>query len=282
MAGSCSVASPERIGVALSGSGVLLGAHIGALKAVEQAGFTVAEIAGTSGGAVIAASYAAGLDIAAMETLYLEADFRALVPMRFYAIALIRLLFTKGLVSSAPFEAWLRGHLGAATFQATRMPCTIVASNITAEASELWSTAATPSAPLWQAVLASAAFPLVFPPVQLNGALLQDGGLYDDIPVDLLSETKRLAIMVGGKPTPLNGAPNLLGLLMRDIETLFLANNAHVMTGAERAGAVVAYVEAPNVPIFDTGLTIATRRGLIQSGFAAAAEALKAWSVPSA
>ena len=109
------MASPERIGVALSGSGVLLGAHIGALKAVEQAGFTVAEIAGTSGGAVIAASYAAGLDIAAMETLYLEADFRALVPMRFYAIALIRLLFTKGLVSSAatgypaPASTWTRG-----------------------------------------------------------------------------------------------------------------------------------------------------------------------------
>ncbi len=274
--------SSNRIGVALSGSGLLLGVHIGALKAVEQAGFTVAEIAGTSGGAVIAASYAAGLDIAAMETLYLDADFHKLVPMRFYALAMIRLLLTKGLVSPAPFEAWLRTHLGKATFGATRMPCTIVASNITAEASELWSTAATPSAPLWQAVLASAAFPLVFPPVQLNGSLLQDGGLYDDIPVDFLTESKRLAVMVGGKPTPLNGTPGLLRLLMRDIETLFLANNAHVLAGAERSGAVVAYAEAADIPIFDTGITVATRQKLIKVGFVATTEALKAWSAPSA
>ncbi|MCF3946228.1 patatin-like phospholipase family protein [Acidiphilium sp. AL] len=273
---------PDRIGVALSGSGLLLGVHIGALKAVEQAGFIVAEIAGTSGGAVIAASYAAGLDIAAMEKLYLEADFHKLVPMRFYAIAMIRLLLTKGLVSPAPLEAWLRGHLGTTTFHATRMPCTIVASNVTAEASELWSTTVTPFAPLWQAVLASAAFPLVFPPVRLHGALLQDGGLYDDIPVDLLTESKRLAVMVGGKPRPLNGTPGLLGLLLRDIETLFLANNAHVLAGAERSGAVVAYAECADIPIFDTGITVATRQHLIEAGFAATAEALKVWSVPSA
>ncbi|HEX7388656.1 MAG TPA: patatin-like phospholipase family protein [Acidiphilium sp.] len=269
---------PERIGVALSGSGLLLGVHIGALRAIEQAGFTVAEIAGTSGGAVIAACYAAGLDIAAMEKLYLEVDFRKLVPMHHRIVAVIRLLLTRGLVSTGPLEAWLRGHLDDITFHATRMPCTIVASNITVEASELWSTAATPFAPLWQAVLASSAFPLVFPPVKLHGSLLQDGGLYDDIPVDLLTEQKRLAVMVGGKPRPLGGNPGLLSLLIRDIETLFLANNAHVLAGAERSGALVAYVECSDIPIFDTGITVETRRMLIDLGHAATTDALKLWA----
>jgi NTE family protein len=264
----------RSIAVALSGSGLLLGAHIGALRAVEQAGFTIAEIAGTSGGAIVAASYAAGATPDALEKLYLSADFHTLLPFRNYAVAAVRLLLTKGLVSSAPFEAWLRTTLGEITLGQTRIPCTIVASNLTTETSEIWRSGASPEMKLWQAVLASAAFPLVFPPVQLNGAWLQDGGLFDDIPVDLLGTGPRLGVVVGGRPTPLVGKPSLIGLLMRDIETLFLANSAHVVDSVAKDGTAIAYVEGVDVPIFDTGITIAVRQKLIAAGSQAALAAL--------
>lgn len=267
-----------EVGVALSGSGLLLGAHIGALKAVEGAGLTIAEIAGTSGGAIIAASYAAGLTLDAMESLFLETDFQKLVPLNYYVVAIARLLVTKGLVSAAPLQTWLQTHLGMGDFSTTRIPCTIVASNLTAEASQIWSTSATPGMAVWQAVLASAAFPVVFPPVQIGSSWLQDGGLYDDIPVDLLTRPRKLAVVVNGKPTSLVGTPNLIGLLMRDIETLSQANRVHVLANAVRQGAAIAYVESPDTPIFDTALPVGARQGLIAAGFQAASEAIKVWS----
>lgn len=272
----------RSIGVALSGSGLLLGAHIGALRAVEQAGFAISEIAGTSGGAIVAASYAAGATPDALEAMYLAADFRALLPFRNYAVAAVRLLLTRGLISPAPFEAWLRTTLGEITLGQSRIPCTIVASNLTTEASEIWRSGTTPAMKLWQAVLASAAFPLVFPPVQMNGAWLQDGGLFDDIPVDLLGTTPRLGVVVGGRPTPLVGSPSLIGLLMRDIETLFLANSAHVVDSVPKDCTAIAYVEGVDVPIFDTAISVATRQKLIAAGSEAALAALRTLVVSNA
>lgn len=270
----------QNIGVALSGSGLLLGAHIGALKAVEQAGFTIAEIAGTSGGAIIAASYAAGLSVTAMETLFLETDFQTLVPLNFYVVAIARLLLTKGLVNATPLRTWLQDHLGTKNFAATSLPCTIVASNLTTEAAEIWSTTTTPTVPLWQAVFASAAFPIVFPPVQIGTSWLQDGGLYDDIPVDLLTQQRRLAVVVNGRPTTLTGKPNLIGLLMRDIETLSQANRVHILATVASQGAAIAYVESPNTPIFDTTLSLAAREGLIAAGYQTTTAALTPWRAP--
>ena len=50
--------SPKAIQVALSGSGFLLPVHLGALQAIEAAGYHISALSGTSGGAIVAALYA--------------------------------------------------------------------------------------------------------------------------------------------------------------------------------------------------------------------------------
>lgn len=282
MAGNClalmsepgAVPGTAVLGVALSGSGLLLGAHIGALQALDDAHVEIAEIAGTSGGAIIAACYGAGLSIASMRSLYLTADFRELVPISAGPIALLRLFFTKGLVNPEPFRAWLTNTLGDKTFGQTRVPCTILASNLSTERSQIWSSRTTPTASLSEAAFASAAFPLVFPPVCYQNAYLQDGGLYDDIPVDMLTTPDKIAVMVGGRARPIDGVPSLLGLLVRDIEILFLANNEHVLSSAATKGAAIAYAECKDIPIFDVNINVKTREFLIETGYQAAQAAL--------
>ncbi len=264
----------RTLGVALSGSGLLLGAHIGALQAVADAGWEIADIAGTSGGAIIAACFVSGMSLQAMRDLYLNADFTALVPISITPITLIRLLLTKGLVNPAPFRNWLIANLGEKAFGDAVIPCTLLASNLSTESSEIWSSATTPATPLWEAVFASAAFPLIFPPVLSNGHYLQDGGLYDDIPVDMLTTQNKLAVMVGGRARPLQGSPSLLGLLVRDIEILFLANNEHVLNSAAKQGAVIAYAECKDTPIFDVHISAATRQFLFEAGYQATKTAL--------
>ena len=49
-----------KIGIALSGGGVRGAAHIGVLKALEEAGFEIGWISGTSSGSLVATLYAAG------------------------------------------------------------------------------------------------------------------------------------------------------------------------------------------------------------------------------
>lgn len=62
----------KPIRVALSGSGFRLGAHIGALQAIEDAGYTVIELAGTSGGSIVASLYASGVPLDVMRQMLME------------------------------------------------------------------------------------------------------------------------------------------------------------------------------------------------------------------
>ena len=61
-AGECMM---KPIRVALSGSGFRLGAQLGALQAISDAGFEIVQIAGASGGSIVAALFASGMSLAA-------------------------------------------------------------------------------------------------------------------------------------------------------------------------------------------------------------------------
>lgn len=64
----------NRIRVALSGSGFRLGAHLGALQAIVDAGYEVVELAGTSGGSIVSAMFAGGMKLADMHELCMQMD----------------------------------------------------------------------------------------------------------------------------------------------------------------------------------------------------------------
>lgn len=66
---------PYRLGVALSGGGARGFAHVGALKALEEAGMKPDVIAGVSAGAVAAVMYAAGVPLDEMLSLFTSTKF---------------------------------------------------------------------------------------------------------------------------------------------------------------------------------------------------------------
>ncbi|MBI1819360.1 MAG: patatin-like phospholipase family protein, partial [Nitrospirae bacterium] len=65
-----------RIGIALSGGAARCIAHIGVLEVLESEGIGIDLIAGTSGGAVVGALYAAGLSIHKMSEMALHLSWR--------------------------------------------------------------------------------------------------------------------------------------------------------------------------------------------------------------
>jgi NTE family protein len=162
---------PRSVGLAL-GSGSARGlAHIGVLRALEEAGITVDVIAGTSIGALIGAVAAAGrLDS-------LAATFRALDWPRmlsFFDVVLPK----SGLIDGARIAAMVREHVPSATIEALSRPYAAVATDL-ATGEEV----AIRQGDVIEAVRASISVPGIFTPVRRNGRILVDGGLVNPVPV---------------------------------------------------------------------------------------------------
>jgi predicted acylesterase/phospholipase RssA len=76
----------KPIRVALSGSGFRLGAHLGALQAIADAGYEVIELAGTSGGSIVASLYASGMPLDVLKELCMTLDWSPMMSFSPWAL----------------------------------------------------------------------------------------------------------------------------------------------------------------------------------------------------
>lgn len=165
------------ITLALGGGGVKGYAHIGVIKVLEQAGFRIRAVAGTSAGGMVGAIYAAGYSpgeiekhLAVMDQRYLYRRDRGDGPS---------LLGLSGAIQE------LAKLLGEKTFEDTRIPFACTAVDL-----DSGTQVDLNHGPLLDAVIATIALPGIFPPKMWNGHLLVDGGIFDPVPVSL---ARRLA-----------------------------------------------------------------------------------------
>jgi len=166
---------PRKIGLALSGGGARGLAHIGVLKVLEQEGIPIDYLAGTSMGGLIAAAYAAGLGIDFIE----QEALRMANPRRLLALADPSLL-RRGIFGGQKVLKYLVGHLGDCTFNSLRLPLALVTVDLNSGREVILR-----EGRLADAVRATTAIPGVFVPVERDGQLLVDGGLLDNLPVDV-------------------------------------------------------------------------------------------------
>ena len=160
---------PKKTGISLAlGGGCARGwAHIGVLRALDEAGIEVSMIAGTSIGALVGGCYLAGkLD-------ELEEFARSLTKRRIFGL----LDFNFG---GMKLDARLREHLNGTRFEDLPKPFVCVASEIRT-GHEIWLS----SGVLITAMRASYALPGVFEPVAANGRALVDGALVNPVPVSV-------------------------------------------------------------------------------------------------
>ncbi|MEW6522040.1 MAG: patatin-like phospholipase family protein [Bacillota bacterium] len=157
-----------RLGLALSG-GVVRGlAHVGVLKALEEAGFRPDCIAGTSSGALIGALYAAGLTISELEKLAHRARWRDLARLT---------VPRRGLIDISRISQLLDRIVGHLDFSQLQTQLAVVACDITT-GEEVVIT----SGDVAVAVQASCAIPGIFAPVRVGRRLLVDGGIVHNVP----------------------------------------------------------------------------------------------------
>jgi NTE family protein len=160
------------LGLALSGGAVLGCAHIGVLQALDEAGIRITHLAGTSAGALVAAFYAFGLsgkEIEKIAEVLRWPDVTRPFPSRL------------GFLSQEKLRKMLTDRLGDVRLEDAAIPLALVATDI-ATGEKVVIT----EGDLALAASASACFPGIFVPVEIDGRLLVDGGLVENLPVSPL------------------------------------------------------------------------------------------------
>ncbi|MDO8989536.1 MAG: patatin-like phospholipase family protein [Sideroxyarcus sp.] len=159
------------IGLAL-GSGSARGlAHLGVIRALEEAGIAVDCIAGSSMGALIGAIHAAG-KLDELEAAFLDFDWKTTAS--FFDVVLPK----SGLLDGNRISELVRAHIHADTIELLATPFAAVATDIVSGEEVVIR-----SGDVIEAVRASISVPGIFTPVRSNGRILVDGGLTNPVPV---------------------------------------------------------------------------------------------------
>lgn len=164
-----------HLALALGGGGALGAAHVGVLQVLHERGITPAMVVGTSIGSVIGAAYAAEIDPYELEDLVLNAtwgDFGT-----FSIAPSLGLLNTEGLRAS------IEAVVGDKLIENLPIRYGAVASDLARGTSVLLD-----HGPLYPAVAASISVPGIFAPTNLDGHLLLDGGIYENLPLEAAFE----------------------------------------------------------------------------------------------
>jgi NTE family protein len=162
---------PRRIGLALGGGGGKGAAHLGVLQVVEELGLPIDLIVGTSAGGAVAVLYAAGLTLDEIHEVFRAMSLRRIAlpdPTR------------TGLIGQRRREEFLTRLLGDRTFADLRIPCAVTAVDLISG-----KLVVIDEGSLVEALLATTSLPGIFPPLMRDEMILADGGILDNLPVDV-------------------------------------------------------------------------------------------------
>jgi NTE family protein len=192
----------------LSGGGAKAAAHIGAFRALTEAGIRPSRIVGTSMGAVIGACIGAELVPGEILARLMQVGSRGIVRS---LLAPWGGLWLDGLLRSDALHAALAELVPARTFAELRVPLTVTATDLDSGALVPLGEGGE-TVPLVDALHASCALPVFYPPVPLVGKRLGDGGLRGVVPFEAARGIEAelvVAIDIGpGFDTPLGRPPS--------------------------------------------------------------------------
>jgi NTE family protein len=200
--------SRPKVGLVLGGGGAKGAAEVGVLKVIEKAGIPIDYIAGTSIGSIVGSLYAAGYTAAELETMFCQQEWLTLLTDRrsdlgnepykvkdgvtyifgFPVMGDIKegVIGGFGVVRGERVEQVIDSmarQKGCAEFEKLQTPFRCVAADFRSAKEVVLK-----SGKLSRAVRASMSIPGIFKPVNQDGMNLVDGGMMNNLPVDVVKQ----------------------------------------------------------------------------------------------
>lgn len=245
----------QKVGLVLSGGGADALAHIGVIKALEENNIPIDCITGTSMGAMIGALYASGIPIEEIEAYFTSKYFEeisggkipkkhyyyyphpeptpSIIPISFKKVDNgVTILLPSQVISSETFDFDAVKFLAQAekdanyNFDSLNIPFRCVAADIITKELVVFR-----SGSLTQALRASMSYPFFIRPIEINGHLMYDGGIYNNFPQDILSEEFNPDFIIGSNVSSNFKKPSDDDLLAQ-LRSIVVRNTTYQITDA--------------------------------------------------
>lgn len=176
----------KKLALVLGGGATKGFAHIGVLKVLEENGIVPSLIVGTSMGAVVGGVYSSGICLNKIIDISSQFSMKNIRD-----VSIVSLLKEGNILRGKKIENVIHNLLGDTLAENTKIPFVCCATNLsTGKQVDLR------SGLLWKNVLASSAMPAVFPAVEIDGEALFDGGIMDNLPIDVAQKELPKAVVL--------------------------------------------------------------------------------------
>ena len=269
------VTTRPKIGLVLGGGGARGAAHIGVIRKLEELNIPVDYVAGTSMGSLVGALYATGMNADELSRTISSLDWndlfddrtdRADRPFRRkrdddlalfgpkLGVGRDSSLLPKGAIGgqkiSFLFESLVHDRVQVEDFDDLPVPFRSVAANIATGRAVVLD-----HGNLALAMRASMSVPGLFDPVELDGNLLVDGGIANNVPVDVVREMgadRLIVVNVGSPLTPRDKLDNVLSIVAQ-MSALLIRNNVEVQLATLTERDLLIQPDINNVTSADFG-----------------------------
>jgi len=167
------VINGKKVGLCLGSGGARGLAHVGVLQVLEENGIVPDVISGCSAGAIFGAIYAAGTNLYLLEKYLGTVDAKTIIDLG--------IPIQGGFLSGDKIEEVVMTLTHDLSFGETRIPFLCIATDLVSGEMKVFQ-----EGKLHKAVRASMAVPGVFTPVLIDGHYYVDGGVVEELPVDVL------------------------------------------------------------------------------------------------
>jgi NTE family protein len=270
----------ETVGLVLSGGGAKGIAHVGIIKALEENDIPIDYVTGTSMGAIVGSLYSCGWSPEKMLEFFTAPDFLdwstgtinrkniyyfyeprptpkwVSVNVNFLKKeSLPNQIIPTSLVSPLPMNIEFLKIYGpyseqcGENFNKLFVPFRCVASDVYHKHKVVFGDGS-----LGEAVRTSMSFPMVFRPIEVDGVLLYDGGIYDNFPVNVMEEDFNPDFMIGVSVSGADSKPRR-GDMYSQLEDMIIQNNDYSLP-ADKGVKIQVPVLNFGVLQFDKAATI--------------------------
>lgn len=275
----------ERVALVLGGGGLRGLAHVGAWRALQEAGVQVTEIVGTSIGALVGACIAGGMGEGQLLERAGALQRADIVRLNRWAL-LLNGIRQQSVFREDVFRAYLADTLPLSAFAQLRLPLSVNAADLGSGEQVWFGAGGDSSVPVGDAVYASCALPVFYPPAEIGGRYCVDGGVVDPLPISFALErgAKRvIAIDVGAGAAADGGSTAEKGMIAIHHRTMQIMGGWRRTAWEQRQGerypdAEVLYVR-PSLERYET-FDFENTAFFLEEGYRATAEALRTASTP--